>query len=54
MTNTNPLSDTTTEQIQASAAELVDEVLRRGMSVDELCNQTGVSDQDVLWRLLGP
>jgi hypothetical protein len=44
---------TTTEQLQATAAELVDELFRRGMSVEELCHQTGVSNEDELSRLLG-
>jgi hypothetical protein len=44
---------TTTEQLQATARELVDELFKRGFSVDEVCNQTGVSGQDELSRLLG-
>ena len=50
---TPPPGDTPTEQLQAKAVELVDELLRRGVGVDELCTRTGVSNQDQLWRLLG-
>jgi hypothetical protein len=44
--------DTPTEAIQANSRELVDELFRRGFGVDEVCEQTGVSGQDELWRLL--
>jgi hypothetical protein len=49
---TNPLSGTPAEQIQATAAELVDELIRRGMEAAELCRQLDISE-DELRMLLG-
>jgi hypothetical protein len=48
----DPLSGTPAEQIQATAAELVDELIRRGMDVKELCRQLDVSPAE-LQMLLG-
>jgi hypothetical protein len=48
----NITPDTPTELLQAKTGELVDELLRRGMGVEELCCQLGVS-QDEMFRLLG-
>ena len=40
--------DTPTKQLQATARELVDELLRRGFGVGEVCNQLDVSEHE-LW-----
>jgi hypothetical protein len=49
---TTPSNHTTTEQIQATAAELVDELIRRGMEAAELRRQLDVSPAE-LQMLLG-
>jgi hypothetical protein len=49
---TNPLSHTATEQIQAAAAGLVDELIKRGIEAAELCRALDVSPAE-LAMLLG-
>jgi hypothetical protein len=51
-TMTTPSNHTTTEQIQAAAAGLVDELIRRGMEAAELCRALDVSPAE-LAMLLG-
>jgi hypothetical protein len=46
--NTPPPNDTPTKQLQATARELVDELLTRGFGVGEVCNQLDVSEHE-LW-----
>jgi hypothetical protein len=46
------LTSVPTTELKARTRGLVDEVLRRGVGVDELCSQLDVS-QDELWRVLG-
>jgi hypothetical protein len=46
-TKPNPLSGTTTEQIQAAARELVDALTRRGMENAELCRALDVSPAEL-------
>jgi hypothetical protein len=43
--------DTPTELLQLTSRQIVNELFRRGVGVDELCNEIGVS-QDMLWRML--
>lgn len=50
--NTTP--NTPNALSQLSAVQLVDEVLRRGMSIDDLMREVGVSSMDELLRRLQP
>lgn len=45
--------NTPTELLQANTVEIVDELLRRGLGVDEICHQTGISGLDELRALVG-
>ncbi len=53
MTTTTPSSDTPNDQLRATAVEAIDELLRGGFGLDELCNQIGVSGLDALRALVG-
>jgi len=51
-TNTTP--NTPDELSQISALALVDELLRRGYSIDRLCREVGVASLDELLHRLQP
>ncbi|MDR3654919.1 hypothetical protein [Mycobacterium sp.] len=50
--NTTP-DNMPTELLQASTVEAIDELLRRGVGLDEPCHQTCVSGLDELRALVG-
>jgi hypothetical protein len=47
------LSATPIERLQASAVEAVEELLRRGVSVEEVCRRPDVSSLDELRSVVG-
>lgn len=49
----NNLEDAPLALLQATYVEIIDELLRRGLSIDEICRRSGVSNADELWALVG-
>jgi hypothetical protein len=47
------LSKYTDEQLRALSLEVVNELLRRGVSIEEICKRSGAATPEDLWKLLG-
>jgi hypothetical protein len=47
------MTTTPTALLQARLSDIIDELLRRGFSIEELCQQTGLASQEEWWTLLG-
>ena len=47
------LSKYTDEQLRALSLEVVNELLRRGVSIEEICKRSGAATTEDLWKLLG-
>jgi hypothetical protein len=42
-----------TALLQASLSDIVNELLRRGFSIEEMCHRTGLANPEELRRLIG-